>query len=557
MSTAAELDPEITIKTPSPRPLASITASAQRITSQTLGDRLSRASNKNTEWQDDAWGMFDLVGEQRFLATTLAGRLAQARFYVGKVTTPGEVPERLDETEERISHIFEAVGDSDMTRSQMIYRIGVNLFLVGEGWFVGVPPSLLPESQRVTWDEDVNFEVDDAADLPLDSLRWFSLSISEVTMNASRKTVSVQFGEGEADTIECRPEQLYLIRIWRPHPRRSWEADSPTRSSLPVLRELVGLTMHISAQVDSRLAGAGVLLVPHTAQEAIRAQEGLDDGDNRDPFTENLIEAMITPINDRANASALVPLVVGVPDESIQHFTYLTFDKPLDAEAREMRDEAIRRLALGQDAPPELLLGVGSMNHWGAWLVREDVVSTHLEPSLALISDALTTQYLWPVLEALNVPREERQKYVIWYDVSHLIMRPNRSADAKDLYDKGVINEAALREASGFDDADAPVTANLDTARAAAFEMVQRSPGLLAEPGLDAIVEQLEALLSGGSAPALDESVDTQEAPEEADPDNSGGNLIPETDQDDMPEHDEMPSMSMIRATHRSTEGAR
>ncbi len=196
-----------------------------------------------------------------------------------------------------------------------------------------------------------------------------------------------------------------------------------------MLRELVGLTMHISAQVDSRLAGAGLLLVPQTAQRAMQVAAGQTEEEGDDFFTESLMEAMLTPIADRASASALVPLVATVPDETTEKFRYMSFDKPLDTEARPMRDESIRRLALGLDAPPELLLGTGGMNHWGAWLVLEDVVTTHLEPPLALICDALTTQYLWPVLGDQGMSPEEAHDYVIWYDVSDLVVRPNRGAE--------------------------------------------------------------------------------------------------------------------------------
>src|SRR5699024_3375465 len=163
--------------------------------------------------------------------------------------------------------------------------------------------------------------------------------------------------------------------------------------------------------------GAGMLLVPQSAQRALKSAAGYDETDETDLLTESLMEAMMTPISDRSSASAVVPLVVTVPDEAVDKFQHISFASPLDDEARELRDEAIRRLALGQDAPPELLLGTGGMNHWGAWLVREDVVTTHLEPTLALISDALTTQYLWPVIDqTMDMDEVERESYVIWYD---------------------------------------------------------------------------------------------------------------------------------------------
>jgi hypothetical protein len=296
--------------------------------------------------------------------------------------------------------------------------------------------------------------------------------------------------------IECRPSDVYGIRNWRPHPRRHWDADSPTRSSLPVLRELVGLTMHISAQVDSRLAGAGVFVVPESAKRAL-AQDTGDENDDSDPFTEALIEAMVTPITDRASASAVVPLVITVPDEATGLFQHITFSTPLDKEARQMREEAIRRLALGQDAPPEILLGVGGMNHWGAWLVREDTITTHIEPPLALICDALTTQYLWPLLEQQGMAKEEAREHVVWYDVDHLIARPNKASDALTLYNEGEITGDALRDAMGFTEADAPEEPIEDQATRDAIKLAETNPSLIQNPGLPVLIDQYKTLYAG------------------------------------------------------------
>src|SRR5690606_4767313 len=191
------------------------------------------------------------------------------------------------------------------------------------------------------------------------------------------------------------------------------------------------------------------------------------------------------PIGDRSSAAAVVPIMPVVPDESIEKFRFMSFSTPLDAEARELRDEAIRRLALGLDCPPELLLGVGSMNHWGAWLVKEDVVTTHIEPPLALICDALTTQFLWPVLAQQGMPESEGRKHVIWYDVSHLVSRPNWTQDARVLYAAGAINSSALWDAAGFDESDAPVEPErreVDPAVRMALELVSQAPSLMQAP---------------------------------------------------------------------------
>ncbi|AWN07718.1 portal protein [Microbacterium phage Hendrix] len=492
-----------------PMPMQSLVASAQRLTKK----KLTGGSFKKTTaagWQEDAWEMHDLVGEQHFLATTLANQASKARFYVGNLGEGGDITDAPDPSEDvQLQAILEVVGGGPVGFAQMVQRMLVNLWVAGDGWIVGIPKQLLPDYEPEDeeeaesledWDPEAILDPREDAELSMGDLEWRMLSVSEVSLK-KEGLVTLHLGASASERLEVSPNLLYMIRVWRPHPRRWWEADSPTRSSLPVLRELVGLTMHISAQVDSRLAGAGLLLVPASAARALKIAAGLPEDSPEDPFTDALMEAMLTPIGDRANASALVPLVVTVPDGTAQDFQYLTFAKPLDTEARSLRDEAIRRLALGQDAPPELLLGTGGMNHWGAWLVRDDVVTTHIEPPLALIADALTTQYLRPMMAELGYDKEIIKKTVVWYDTSKMIVQPNRAADALTLYDRDALSDEALREATGFDETDAPETSKMDLASQKAFIMVQENPGLMANPGLPALVEQLRALISGHSIP--------------------------------------------------------
>lgn len=501
---------------------ASILASAVRVTSRSVD---SNAFKKNTHetWQDDAWAMFDLVGELRFLATTMAQRTSKARMYIGKLSQdPSEDPVLVtDDQAPGLPAILEAVGDGHLGLSQIIERCTANLFITGDCWLVGIPRDVLdyrnsdllstepapssPEPTKVNRAAPTP-QPENGADISmLDELDWRLLSITEIKFFQGGE-VKLYLGPTPKEQITISPNDLYLVRIWRSHPRWWWQADSPVRSSLPVLRELVGLTMHISSQIDSRLAGAGMLLVPESASRALKQAANLQPESEEDPFTEALIDAMLTPIGDRSNASALVPLVVTVPDETAKLFSYMTFAKPLDTEAKVLRDEAIRRLALGLDAPPELLLGTNAMNHWGAWLMQEEVVSAHIVPPLQLLCDALTTQYLRPVLKENGWSDEDADQYVVWYNVDDLIIRPNKAADAQNLYDKGELTGAALRRENGFDESDAPLADTHAMSIAAAFEMVKTDPGLLLRPGLDLLVKQLEALLDGRPLPAIDDA---------------------------------------------------
>lgn len=530
----------LTEATAAQQPLASgsVTAAATRLTKKHISPRRTAVSQ---DWQDEAWEMYDQVGEQRFLASTLAGRVSQARLFVGKYDEHGDLIE-LDEDSDThgVRAVLDAFGDNMSGRVQMLFRMAVNLFIAGEGWLVGIPQHIIDRKHEEatnpslrtgispfgvpTEDEESEYEGVD-----LDSIVWRFLSNDEVTANAQDDTVTVPIDEAATERLEFDANDLFLIRVWRPHPRKASEPDSPTRSVLPVLRELVGLTMHISAQIDSRLAGAGILVIPDSAKRAFKEAMGLDADDTSDPFTDALIDAMTTAIADRSSASALVPLVISADDESVDKFQHISFANQLDAAGKELRDEAIRRLALGQDAPPELLLGAGGMNHWGAWLVREDVVTTHIEPVLALIADALTTQYLWPVIEqTMDLEDTERESYVIWYDVSHMVVRPNRSDSAMKLFEAGAISDNAVRLATGFDDSDAPIVEEQNTDRAVemAMDLVGKAPSLLQSPGLPVLVQQIREMLEEGED-ANPQPVDNSEEDDNIEDGGSGPGQAP------------------------------
>lgn len=504
-------------------------ASAARIVGQKV-DRTFTLSTQKGGWQSEAWDLYDLVGEQRYLVDTIANTIGRARLYVGRVSDQDDLGAPVPVDEGDPADVLDLLG-TESERGQMLTRYGANDRVAGEGWLVGVPKSRLaapsPEEQDPFY--RLSPVAEDPTEIAVEDLVWRYMSIEEVTVDG--ESVQLEWADcaaaGEDDRITVNQSDMYLIRVWNSHPRRRRDATSPTRASLPVLRELVGLTMHISAQTDSRLAGAGVLFMMQSAQAKI-AGEREDDEDV--DFNDAFMEAMLTPIRDRASAAAVVPLTVPIPDDgtgrsAADYVHFQSFSTPFDEETRELRDEAIRRLALGQDAPPELLLGVGSMNHWGAWLVKEDTITTHVEPPLARFCDAATTQFLWPVLEARGIA--DPQDYVIHYSVQHLITRPNNTADAFTAHEKGVISDEALRTATGFGDDDAPDD-GMDPAIAMTLTMVQEAPALAANPGMPALLEQVREVMAGRTGePIGQEEPPADEPPAEGD--------LPDTNDDPAP----------------------
>jgi hypothetical protein len=260
-------------------------------------------------------------------------------------------------------------------------------------------------------------------------------------------------------------EEDVVIRIWLPNPARRIEADSAFRSLLPILSEIEWLTRHVFAQITSRLAGAGILIMPQgmtfppppTVDGS--APETTNDAD---AFMLTLADAMMTPINDPSSPSAMIPIVVTAPDDAIDKPRLMQFWSQLDSHAMELRAEAIRRFALGMDLPPEQILGMAArgsqgsttgtgVSHWGAWQVEESTIKLHIEPMLDVIANAIVIGYLRPMIG-------DDPPAIIIYDTSSLRLRPDRSKEAFELYDRGLISADALRRENGFDDDDTPTS---------------------------------------------------------------------------------------------------
>ncbi len=448
-------------------------ASAQRLTRSRInpGTQVGRGRSASpagdTGWQADAWDMYSLVGELQFLVNTIANRAGQARFYVGHLSDDTtEDPEQV--TDQRIADVLVALADSPKQLRQYVTRLAAGLLVAGEGWLVGIPSALVPPSLLTSTSLDPT-TIDEPrgtvgmidGGTNLDDIEWRALSTSELSFPEEGK-VALVLGGAPGESITVDVDAILLIRVWRPHPKIWHEPDSPVRSLLSPLRTLVGLDMRTAAQVDSRLAGAGLLIVPASAQRSLQAAAALAAEVDPttiapDQFTEALMTAMVTAVRDRSSASSFVPIVATVPDEATGLFNFLDFSKDLDQYAPDLVDQAIRRIAMGMDVPPELLTGSSAQNHWGAWLTSIETVHQHIAPLVELICDALTTQYLWPVLvSALGMSQDEARQHVVWYEVEHLVVRPNRAGEAMELFDRGIISAQAVRRESGYEEGDAP-----------------------------------------------------------------------------------------------------
>lgn len=436
----------------------SITAAAQLLNGPKI-QRPSKPKNnaKGLPWQTASWDFVDEIGEYSLAVEMLATAVSKVQLVAARDVTGVDEPVIIDGNDYTVDgdDVLASKLDKDAAdliagfaggttgQQQVMYRSAFQLLVAAESYLVGR--------------QDVE-----------GNSRWDAFSNEEISYAQGAWKVN----DG-VENFTLAPEDI-LIRVWRPSPRRRFEPRSSSRPLLPVLAEIKGLTQAIGARIDSRLAGAGVLFVPESMSLMSATSAELDEGE--DPFVAELIDSMLTPIRDRDSAAAVVPIVVRVPDDSIGKVQHLRFEVTAKAEelGHVQRQDAVLRMARSLDLPPEQILGMGSMNHWGAWQVDEATLKGPVATLASIFVHALTMHYVRPGLIALGHDPVAVDEYLAWYDLTALIQRPDRSGQALQVFDRGGIGFEALLRESGFDDADMPTEE--DTCRQLLLTLVKADP---------------------------------------------------------------------------------
>ena len=338
------------INAPGKREVDSLVAAAPPASSPTATQ--GAGPGQGDSWQSQAWQFYDSVGELRYVAQWISSALSRCALSASDVGDDGHP---TGETSDRvvIDTVAEIAG-GPAGQAALLGRLATFLTVPGDGYVV----ILYRDGKE----------------------EWHVLSREEVKKRADGKVEVLLAGE----TIELDPATDSVTRVSRPHPRNARETDSPVRAALPILREIIRLGQHIETTAKSRLVGAGLLFVPN---EMSLPQAGGPEGERVDSdapglppiapedytptvsatpsdLSDAIIETAGIAISDPGSAAAATPIVVGVPAEYIGNIQHMKFGLEWADTVLQLREAAIRRLALALDIPPEVMTGMGQSNHW-------------------------------------------------------------------------------------------------------------------------------------------------------------------------------------------------
>lgn len=390
-----------------------------------------------TSEQDQLWDYYQRLEEFSAAVNWKANAISRVRLIAAEFTPGGDEP--IPITEGPIADAVAQFAGGIGGQAQILGETAIHLNVPGEGWLCGVE--------------------DDFGDITWKVYSADELRVRRIEGNIER--YQVRTGES-VRAWATLPDDTLVVRFWRPHPRWGWKATSRAAYALSAMKELDLINRRIIAETISRMAANGVILYD-------RGKLSFPDlptpvsAESVDPFAQILVDVGSKGIADPTSAQAAIKIPIGADlgDSDIRVsdlIEVIDFSNPFSERMLDQRAAAVTRLATALDIPAEQLTGLGNMNHWGAAQIEESGIKVHITPDMEMICHAFTEGYLYPTLEAEGraIVGPQGGRPVIWYDPSEIVMRPDRSNEALEAYDRGELTGAALLRELGFSAADQP-----------------------------------------------------------------------------------------------------
>jgi hypothetical protein len=431
-----------------------ITAAATRLNRSDRSEVERVAKRRQSSgWQDDAWAMYDAIGEIKYGFNLVAWAISRCRIYAGVLPEEGggdpvEVHEQLDLSPglaDASTRALHRLGTGPHM-SELLRTLAVNMQVAGECWLVQQPRQIMSEKPE----------------------RWSIKSVNELRVDSSGAFTLLRAPNSTQD-VEELPSNAYVARLWKNHPRFYENADSSMLGVLDKCDELLMLDRMIRGVARSRI-NAGILAISENFSL-------LDDPDDEgDPvrFEEEFQYAMSQPISDESSASANIPLLIRGPlDEIKDGIHYYEIARSVSADLVARADRVLERILQGIDLPKDMVTGLAQVKYSNALVISDSLYSAHIQPLLQLICDQLTEAYLRQAVLAYGFTEEQAKRLVVWYDASEILQDADKSESASKGVDNFSLSFKAWRRENGYTEADAP----------SANELVLRI--LLARAGLE------------------------------------------------------------------------
>lgn len=433
-------------------------------------------------WQVEAYRHVKICGEARYAAVLFSNMGARAEMGVSEPQVLRDKPKWVNEGPE--VEAFAQLAPTVRDRTKMIRDYLLHHTIAGECYLIARERQptdfgyVDPPGEFKTWDEWTTAhnesidlldpEAPDASEITgnpnADNPVWEIVAVTELRRTGTGVDAIWSVRHDNDSWLDLKTGDP-VIRLWNPDPEKRREAWSPFQALLPTLREIEWLTMHIFTQVRSRLMSAGVWFLPDNLTyppppPGTMSPEAYATLNDAERFQVSLAASSMRMLD--ADEPSFPTIVMADPEalQYVDQEKLIKFWSEIDDKAMILRSDAIRRLALGMDMPPEQTLGssgiavsgtsgsAGSVNHWGEWAKEEQTIENHVVPALDNFCGTLT-QVLRAAVEGTLL--------IIAYGTNSMRSRQDRSKESMEMADRGWLKPAVALRENGFDpDTDMP-----------------------------------------------------------------------------------------------------
>jgi hypothetical protein len=392
-------------------------------------------------WHKQAFPLIKAVPEVAYVLNMRADLLARCRVTVERRVPDGNGDD-WEETDDarplRVLRDFHgAIGGPGAIVAQGSFQSDA----IGEAWLFG-DPVLTPAGRLRRWD-------------------WSFKSMTEVLVERPGAVKLVSWGANVGE-VPLRPGTYLRHCLFNPDPQFSMRSTSPVFNILPLMMEMVSASGVIDAILRSQIH-AGMFFMPQEVSFGPTNEwdnpgtpaKGFDEAE------EEMIGYMSGAVSDPTSVNRIQPLLMwgpGVIQKGDKSYPtkdlmgLVPLSREFDDFLRSVRVELIERIARALNVEPEILMGLGSSNHFSGWLVQENFINQDCVPVGESVLAHCTANQLRPMLQmtqGMSATDAEWFRYSL--DPSPILSAPDKTNAATAAYNMGRMSDGRWLEYMGLD----------------------------------------------------------------------------------------------------------
>lgn len=395
----------------------------------------------------DAWKWYNDIGEVHYSISRSARIAGYTEFVAAEFGPDGKVVQTIDtgQPAEIAMSFFSPYGGV----RGLVERFYTLLKVPGDSYLVDL--------------KDDGYHLASPDELDVQSFSWYSRNrgeLKDVRLITVPAAYGVGAGAGDKDEQPfsklLKADQM-IGRIWASSKRYADVPESALHALDTECEALRDLTLSIKAQLRSRFALAGLLVLPPGMSMATSVKgKGRVAGQVPEATVDLIVAAMTRNVRNLEDAQALLPIILrsAHPDDG-EKIKHIILDRTIFQTDLELRRELIGRILQSLDSNQDSVQGGTEQTHWGAWSASDD------ERRVAIVPDI--ESLCWSATRLVMQKKLTDSKYVtkkgnigFWFDLSRAAMRSNMQEDARQAHDRILVSDPAARRMSGIPESDKP-----------------------------------------------------------------------------------------------------